>query len=177
MKVYFEESGGGPGFTWFDVYVKPTRDGGGYQYNRFGKLEKFWYTDPEKANVFDSSELPKELWISIQHGTSMVELPDDKEFSFESLKYNKVDLESIQAYVEVCKRLKNVKTLDDFKKLFPLIKKGNTLNNKIMDTFFNLINFKPNILGYLRRGEIGMALFQKSTDFKTLIKKYHIDNV
>ena len=168
MKVYFEYDGGGGGKTWINVYVDPTDDGHGYWFTAEGKKTKFAWVHPSEATVFDSSELPEDLWYSIQHGVHHLEVDSSKSkgWTWDDLEYTKVSKEETAAYLEACNKIKEVTTIEDFKALYPIIRKGRRVNHSIMDKLLDLrgISDVP-----VHNGEIGIAFYQKMCIYKAIL--------
>lgn len=179
MKVYFETTGGGNGKLWLTIYVNPTDDGHGYFYTCDGTEAKFAWTHPSEAVVFDSEELPEELWYSIQHGTHQVELDAKKRksWTWDDLEYHKVTKESVAAFEEVKKRIDDVKTLEEYKELYPLIKKSEVISQRVMDKLFALSELPELDVMKARNGEIGIATYQKMLYYIALLKKHGIDDI
>jgi len=174
MKVYFETIGGGAGKISLSVYVNPTKDGHGYFYSCDGRKVQFAWTNPQKAVVFDSSELPEELWYSFKHGVHHIEADENKlkDWTWDDLEYHKVEKEQVDALRVVKKKIKDVKTLDDFKELYPTIKKSNVVSHDVMDKLFSFFDI-PDVP--VRNGEIGIAFFQKMCIYNSLLVKSGID--
>jgi len=179
MKVYFEITGrGGNGkgemVLSMNIYVNPTKDGHAYHFDSLGIEHIFAWADPSKARCYDSSELPKKLWYSILHGTSVAEIPAKKEdnWTLDDLKYNAVKMSEVKAWSEVCEKIDTVKSIDDFKALYPILRKSKRCSMGVMRKFFSICNI-PEIPE--QNGEIGMAYFQNLRLFHTLLKEKGIE--
>lgn len=167
MKVYFETSGFGCGKIGMKVYVNPTEDGHGYHYGPDGELIKFAWTNPKRAIVFDSSDIPEDLWFSIQHGVQHVEVEESKKsWTWDDIEYTKVSKEQVDAYIEANRRIDDVKSIDDFKELYPLIKKSKIINLKIMNKLFSFFDVtKPPV----KNGEIGIQFYHMTFLYRSLL--------
>lgn len=175
MKVYFEEDGIGSEGISISIYVKPTTDGHGYHYDPNGDLTKFAWVNPEEARVFNSSELPDDLWYSIQHGLEEARVDESKEgkWTFDDLKYNKVNPEEVEAYIEANKRIEDIKTIEEFKDLYPIIKKSNRINRKFIYKLFSFFDDIPDVP--LVNGEIGIQFFELVCIYKSLLVKIGLE--
>lgn len=179
MKIYFEQRSWGGDNIDFDIYIKPfytqAVEGAGLYYNSDGKLCSFYWVHPEKAKVFDDKELPKELLYSFKHGTRRCSVDAGKKnnWTFDDLIYDKVTPEMTRAYNKLMKELDKVTTIEEYHKLYPLILKGNRINEKVMDTFFK-IQKVPDIP--VVNGEIGIAFYMKCQVWKAMINKLGWDN-
>lgn len=137
-KVYFEIVGfEGRCFTkstcdWhlINVYVNPTDDGEGYQYNIEGKLDKFAWCDYTKAKCVLSSDLPDEMWYSIKHGSNDFKYPakegeDDLEkedIDINQLVYDKIEPKHVRLYNEAKKATKEIHTIEHLNAFLPKIR-------------------------------------------------------
>lgn len=180
MKVYFEITGGGCGKNTVKAYVEPENEQyscHAYQYALDGTKYQFAWATPSEAKVFDSSELPKKLWYSIQHGVSHfdVDMAKGKDWTLEDLEYKPVSKASVDALLEVKERIKDVQTLDDFKALYPLIKKSKAISNAVMDKLFSLCGLPEYDVNKAKNGEIGIAFFQKSCYYRRLLVKVGLE--
>lgn len=177
MKVYFETNGGGNGKLWISVYVNPTDDGHGYFYTPDGTECRFAWVHPSEAIVFDSEELPEELWYSIQHGVHFLEIDVSKRknWTWDDLEYNKVSKEQVEALIAVKERINDVKTFEEFKELYPLIKKSNVISHPVMDKLFALSGLPELDVMKAKNGEIGIATYQKSLYYKALLIEYGLE--
>ena len=124
MKVYFEPHGwGGDGkghhIVTLSIYVDPQSDGSAYYYNALGGKVRFWWADTRKAAEFDSEQLPKRLWQSIQYGLHFAEMIEEDYRAngvvISLLKYTKVNMKEIDAWKEVKARIGSVHSIEDFK--------------------------------------------------------------
>lgn len=174
MKVYFEHTGGSLKTASLQVYVDPTGDGHAYHFGADEQKYLFAWANPKKARVFESDELPKQLWYSIHHGVDNVEVPIDKVANYEwsDVSYRKVSKTRIEAYKKVLSKIDDVQTIEDFKALYPLIKKCGIADNRIMDKLFQFCN-TPDVPVY--NGEIGIAFFQKQMVYKRLLHKIGLE--
>ena len=175
MKVYFEKTGYGLGNIMITAFVSPTNDGGGYYYNLEGKKRKFWWCNPEWSEVYDSKDLPKDLLYSFHHGVNNFEVPEDKADSWtpEDLIYTKVEREQCTAFCKVKKALPNVKSLDDFWKLYPDIKKSGFISGEIINKLFELVGIERTPVC---NGEIGIAFYQDRMIFKAICDEHFAKN-
>jgi len=170
MKVFFEPTG----FSGYDVilsiFVKPQKDGSGYHYSPDGSLHQYWWAIPGQARVFDSKEIPADLWYSIRHGVQKVKVPDDKTdtWTWDDVIYDKIEKEWIRALKKVDREIDNVQTLEDFKKLYPTIKKSHVYSQKVMNKMFQFYGLHdiPVV-----NGEIGIATYKKSIIYDALLAK------
>ena len=175
MKVYFEESGcgcdgKGNNTVGIKIYVKP---GGGsaYHYNGLSELCYFSWVHPDKARVIESDDLPEELWYSITHGTDHADVPQylsNYKWSVNDLIYTKVNKAKVEAYKKVVDALPSVKTIEDFKQIYPLIKESGTISTTIIDKLFGLMGIKHT---EARNGEIGIAFAHDLTIYEQCIEK------
>ncbi len=174
MKVYFEQTGRGAKEISINIYVEPNTRGEAYHFNSLGEKICFSWVQPEKARVIDSDELPKILWESIQHGTSYGDIPADKEddWTFDDLKYNKVNMSEVRAFREVKERIKGVHTIEDFKALYPTIKKSKRVDMEIIKKLYSLAEVEeiPMV-----NGEQGLYFFQNQLRYHALIIALGID--
>ena len=168
MKVYFEEDGYGGCEISLNVYVSPRQNGSAYHFGVDGTKELFYWADPGEAVVFDHKELPEELWYSISHGVHEVTIPEDKSenWTLEDIKYDVLNHEKIDAYIEASKKIKEVTTVEDFKKLYPIIKKSGFISNGFVDKLFSLCNV-PRIPVW--NGENGIAFYQEELIYRSLL--------
>lgn len=172
MKVYFEETGFGHGKCFITVFVSPKekdRSTEAYQYNPEGKKFSFFWADPIKSRCYDSKELPKIMWDSIRYGCCDMEVDWDKDgyrWNIDDLEYNPVNMTEINAYKKAMKLIGSVKTLDDFKELYPTIKKSNRISQPIINKFFEVVGTRyPDVYN----GEIGIAFMQGVCLYKYLL--------
>lgn len=158
MNVYFQQCGYRGNSIVLQVYVQPRRDGHAYHYNADGSESLFAWVNPDIARVFDSSEIPSELWYSIQHGLDYVEIDMEKDISWNlsDLKYDPVKKEEIDAYIKAQTEIDNVGSIEEFKQLYPLIKKGNRASRKMIDKLFSLVGVRTTPP---KNGETGIAFF------------------
>lgn len=180
MKVYFEATCS----TWRDgkevdvyvhAYVNPTEEDDGYkgyQFNEDGNKYVFYWAEPDEAKVYDSKDLPKDLLYSFRHGVCDFKVPDDKgdNWTPEDLIYTKVDRKRLATLRKVKKALPDVKTLDEFWKLYPLIKQCGYVSIEMVDTLFGLIQL-PRTPMY--NGELGMAWAQDVANFQFLCNRFN----
>lgn len=174
MKIYFEQKSWGGDNIDLDIYIKPfctdEDKGAGCYYNDDGKLCNFYWVHPKEARVFDTKELPKELLYSFKHGTSQCSVDTKKidNWTFDDLIYSKVTPKMTRAYNKLMKEIDKITTIEEYHKLYPLVLKGNRINEKIIDTFFK-IQKVPNIP--VINGEIGIAFYMKYQVWKAMINK------
>ena len=91
------------------------------------------------------------------------------------LEYNKVSKEQVEALIAVKERINDTKTLEEFKELYPLIKKSNVISHPVMDKLFALSGLpKYNVMN-AKNGEIGIATYQKSLYYKALLIEYGLE--
>ena len=176
MKVYFEVSGCGCGKLGMKVYVNPKDNGSGYHYGADGQLHEFSWVNPKKAVVFDSSELPENLWYSIQHGVHHVEIEESKRtnWTWDDIEYTKVSPEEVEAYLEANRRIEDVKSIDDFKELYPLIKKSGRINRKIMNKLFSFYDIsEPPV----NNGEIGIQFYNMTCIYRSLLVELGLEEI
>jgi len=164
MKVYFEASGGelgGDKYTriFVTAYVSPTKDGHDYHFTSKGERSQFSWVHPKDARVFDSKDLPRDLLYSFKHGVWRFDLPGDKADNWtpEDLIYEKVDRKRLAPLRRVQKALTDVKTLEEFWKLYPLIKKCGYISGDMIETLFRLIGIQRTPM---YNGELGLAWMQ-----------------
>ena len=165
MKVYFEVDGRGYGKLYLNAYVNPTRDGHGYRFDLLGKKHQFAWTHTKEARVFEHTELPEEMWFSISHGSDHFMLDAEKadNWTFSDLVYDKIEKESVDAYMEFNKVEKKIKTVDDFKKIYPTIKKCGFVSCDIIGCLFRVLNV-PRTPAY--NGEIGIAFMMDEEKYR-----------
>lgn len=180
MKVYFEITGGGCGKNAITVYVEPENEQYSCHAHYFaldGTKHQFAWATPSRAKVFDSSELPKKLWYSIQHGVWHIDVDMAKgnDWTLEDLEYKPVSKASVDALLEVKKRINDVQTLDDFKALYPLIKKSKAISDVVMNKLFSLCGLQEYDVNRAKNGEIGIAFFQKSCYYRRLLVKIGLE--
>lgn len=170
MKVYFEQTGFGHGKVILKIYVLPRKDAHAYHFNADGSKSLFAWVNTTRAKVFESAALDSGLWYSIRHGLEFVEIDEEKENSWElsDLEYTPIINEEIEAYKKLSSSIRNVKTLDDFKALCPLIKKAKRVNAEIIKKLFDLVGQKPTPV---INGEIGLAAFTDAMRFSEIMSE------
>lgn len=179
MKVYFEISGGGSDgkgnmVCSIKIYVNPTQDGHAYHFDALGKEYQFAWANPKRAWCYESSELPKALWQSIQHGTWHAEIPAEKKnnWTLDDLKYERVKMPEVKAWKEVCDKIDSVETLDDFKALYPTLKESNRNSMAVILKLFSIcgVDVIPE-----HNGEMGIAFMLNYFKFKRLLIQLGIE--
>lgn len=188
MKVYFEPCGctikkQPHDITRIKVYVNPEREDStshAYMFNSLGEKFSFAWADPYKALCVDLDLLPKVMWQSIKHGADDFHIIDPNHdvyfgrrgFTLEDLKYTPVNMKEIKAYKEVCKKIDSVSTIDEFKELYPLIKKGNRTSTSIIYKLLSLMNINP---AHYRNGEIGMEFVHNWRIYDACLKEIGLE--
>ena len=174
MKVYFEERGRGMGKIHILAYVNPTGDGHAYTFNSNGKKCIFAWAHPKEARVYNHTELPKDLYYSIKHGSCDMHVPEEKRlrWEFDDLEYLKIDKEQVRATKIVHDKIKEVKTIDDFKKLYPHIKRCAYYIPECVYKLCELcgIGEVPMI-----NGELGIAYYKQVFIYNALLKKIGLE--
>ena len=174
MKVYFEPTGKGSDGISVKIYVEPTDDGHAYRFDTLGNKYLFAWADIKRAKCFESDELPKKMWQSIQHGTHHALIPNGagKEWGLGDLKYEKVKMNEVEAYKEVIEKIDDVKTLDEFKELYPTIKKSNRVGMRVIRKLFSIceVSEMPE-----HNGEMGIAYFNNLMRYHALLEELEIE--
>lgn len=179
MKVYFEIKGGGSDgkgnmVRSITIYVNPTKDGHAYHFDSLGEEHQFAWVNPKKAWCYESSELPKAMWQSIQHGTWHAEIPAEKaeSWTLADLKYDKVKMSEIKAWKEVCDNLDSVKTIDDFKAVYPTLKKSKRCSMAVIRKLFSIcgVDEIPEC-----NGEMGIAFLENSFRYRKVLRSLGIE--
>lgn len=174
MKVYFEERGWGAEKIFLRAYVNPTKNGYAYSFDANGKKYSWCWAKPIKAVVYDHTQLPQDLWFSIKHGSCDMEIPKNKRESwdFSDLIYDKIDQEAAKAAKYVYRQIKMVQTMDDFKKLYPYIKKCAYYIPEVVDKLCELcgIGKVPMV-----NGELGIAFYRQVCIYNHLLKENGIE--
>ena len=186
MKVYFQITGAGPYGKnkeychSIQVYIEPTGDGHAYKFSNQGEKYMFAWVNTENSLCIDSSELPKDLWFSIKHGVNQVyqvktkdkngywENDNKEHININSLIYEKVNVSQVRAYNKVMKELPNITTIEQYKAIYPLIKKGGRVSSPMIKKLFELTHCKtPDVYN----GEIGIAFYKAFIIWKELVKQ------
>lgn len=145
MKVYFQNWGycgncSDPNCEVL-IYVMP-KGNCGYQFDIGGNKHEIGCIYPKYAKKYDSRELPEDLWFSIQHGCTRGIVPFNKEHTWviDDLIYESVDKSVVDAYKKVKREIYKVNTLDEFKALYPYIKKSGTVDEDTIYKLFEIHN-------------------------------------
>jgi hypothetical protein len=174
MKVYFEERGYGMGKVSIKAYVNPTKDGHAYSFNSDGKKYIWAWASPSRARVYDHTQLPEDLWFSIKNGSDDMKIPENKRenWDFSDLSYHKIEKEQVKATKYVYRQIKNVKTLDEFKKLYPYIKKCAFYIPEVVYKLCELcgVGEVPMV-----NGELGLAFYKQVCIYNHILKELGIE--
>lgn len=177
VKVYFEATGGGGGEHWIHCYIKPTGDGHGHRYNIDGTLYQFAWCNSKKAKCVMASELPEEMWYSIQHGTcDFYQKQKEEEWSLKNedidisnLRYEKKDPEQVNMYILAKEAAKNINTIEEFKAFYPKIKDAKELPREIVHKVIALARQNP---PRVVNGELGIASIYTSYQYSAILKAW-----
>ena len=173
MKVYFEERGHGMGEIYLQAYVTPTQDGHAYSYDSNGKKYEWAWAHPSEARVFEHTQLPKDLWFSIKNGSCDMTIPASKkhDWNFSDLKYRKISREQVEASRYVHKHINEVQTIDDFKKLYPIIR---NCAFYIPECVYKLCELFGVGKVPMVNGELGLAFYQQVCIYNQILKKLEL---
>lgn len=179
--IYFEETGGGGGCVFIDMYIV-LPNGEMACYDNHGELSEFTRSRYD-WRVFQADEIPKDLLFSFRHGgtrnlRAKHELGKYK-WSFDDLEYDKMDEDkwneeqrNIKTAIE---QVGNCKTIGEVYEIYDKYLRNAHLPYEVIRKAFEICKYEPSLSSWVR-GEIGMFAFEQAFVFIDIMKAYEEKN-